>query len=129
MNLELLALAAGEPSARTVGSIVKAAASYVVALGILGALGWRILRPHFDRLVREAVATRKTAETTAADLSGLPDQVRSIQFDLARLTDLPQRVARVEGRVDALSAAVMGVPNRRESDWLHDRVDSPPTGV
>ena len=129
MNLELLALAAGEPSARTVGSIVKAAASYVVALGILGALGWRILRPHFARLVREAVATRKTAETTAADLSGLPDQVRSIQFDFARLTDLPQRVARVEGRVDALSAAVMGVPNRRESDWLHDRVDSPPTGL
>lgn len=128
MNLELIALAAAEPSARTVGSIVKAAASYVVALGILGALGWRILRPHFDRLVREAVATRKTAETTAADLSGLPDQVRSIQFDLARLTDLPQRVARVEGRVDALSAAVMGVP-MRESDWMHDRVDSPPTGL
>ena len=129
MTLDLIALAAEAPSARTVGTIVKEAASYVLALGVLVALGWRIMRPHFDRLVREAVATRKTAETTASDLSGLPDQVRSIQFDLARLTDLPQRVARVEGRVDALSAAVMGVPNRRESDWLHDRVDSPPTGL
>ena len=132
MSLDLIALvveAPEAPSAHTIGTVVKEAASYVLALGVLFALGWRILRPHFDRLVREAVATRKTAESTASDLSGLPDQVRAIQFDLARLTDLPQRVARVEGRVDALSAAVMGVPNRREGDWLHDRVSEPSQGL
>jgi len=109
MILQLVAAAASSEAQHTVGAIIKQAASYLLALTVLGAFAWRLLRPHFDKLVRNATATREATEGTRSDLADVPHQLQALTLELARLADLPLRVARVEGRVDTLEAAVMGV--------------------
>lgn len=121
--LQLVVGAASTSEAQqTLGSIVKIAAAYIIALGVIGTAAWRLLRPHFVNLVRQATATREATEGTRSDLSELPRQVEGLRIELARLADVPQRVARVEGRVDVLEAAVLGVPIHKRESEHHDPV-------
>lgn len=96
-----------KPSSRDLAALAKDAAALLVALGILAAFVWRIIRPHFERLVREAASTRTATQETAHTLAGLPDQVQRVEDGLARMADLPTKVAALDGRVDTLQDALL----------------------
>lgn len=95
------------PSGRDLAGVAKDAAALLVALGILAAFVWRVVRPHFERLVREAASTRTATQATATTLSTLPEQVERLQHGLDALADMPMKVAQLDGRVDTLQAALL----------------------
>lgn len=111
---------------RTVGQIIKDAAAYLLALGVILGVVWRVMRPHFERLVREAAATRTAQESTSDQLGQLPATLQQIQRDVGRLADLPERVNRLEGRADVLEAGLFAFltgrnPAERAEEWREHR--------
>lgn len=106
-------LAEALPPAPNAGEWLQAWALNITALGVIGAFVWRILQPHFRRLVREAQNASSTAAQTASNLTDLPDTLRRlderqarVEGVLATLATLPERMTAIEGRQERESARV-----------------------
>lgn len=119
MSVALVALAAAadsplvEDTGRAAGDLVRDVAAWCIALGVILGVCWRILRPHFQRLVREAAATSTAVAQTSTHLADLPDTMRRlderqgrVEGVLATLSTLPERMTAIEGRQERESARV-----------------------
>lgn len=116
--------------ANGLGDVLGALAQTVIAVGVIGAAMWRLGKPHFTRLVRQAATTAKATEQTATVVSDLPSTLQRlderqgrVEGVLATLSALPERMTVIEGRqeresarVDVLQEALLGHITNRDRE-------------